>query len=211
LNTYFGQVIEFAGLPAKFATTWHHASGDRAVGSVFSPGALEVWTRANASSMRRGEVGGLKWSYITENTITLPPSLTKNKSEHVLPNLIGDELTLVPKAKRLDGEVCEYLFPSSVFTPYSTCSDGKKALDALCGVTDFAFHDFRRCLSTAMAKLRVPIDVTEAILNLVSGSRSPIQRVYDRYDRLPEMRETLQLYTKRTSPRSSREAEREIA
>jgi hypothetical protein len=25
LNTYFGQVIEFAGLPAKFATTWHHA------------------------------------------------------------------------------------------------------------------------------------------------------------------------------------------
>jgi hypothetical protein len=30
----------------------------------------------------------------------------------------------------------------------------------------------------------------------VSGSRSPIQRVYDRHDRLPEMREALTLYEK---------------
>jgi hypothetical protein len=47
-----------------------------------------------------------------------------------------------------------------------------------------------------MTKLRVPIDVTEAILNHVSGSRSPIQRVYDRYDRLAGMREALELYGK---------------
>ena len=44
------------------------------------------------TGMRRGEVGGLKWSYITPETITLPPSLTKNKREHVLPNLINDNL-----------------------------------------------------------------------------------------------------------------------
>ena len=47
-----------------------------------------------------------------------------------------------------------------------------------------------------MAKLRVPIDVTESILNHVSGSRSPLQRVYDRYDRLPEMRAAFELYEK---------------
>jgi hypothetical protein len=69
-------------------------------------------------------------------------------------------------------------------------------LDALCGVEDFVVHDFRRYLSTAMARLRVPIDVTEAILNHVSGSQSPIQRVYDRYDCLPEMRNALELYEK---------------
>lgn len=141
------------------------------------------------TGMRRGEVGGLKWSYITPETITLPPSLTKNKREHVLPNLINDELQLIPK-------VSEYLFPSSVGTPYSAWSDGKEALDNLCAVENFVIHDFRRYLSTTMAKLRVPIDVTEAILNHVSGSRSPIQRVYDRYDRLPEMREALALYEK---------------
>jgi len=148
------------------------------------------------TGMRRGEVGALKWSYVTEETITLPAALTKNKREHVLPNLIGENLALIPKTKRADGEVCEYLFPSSVWTSYSAWSDGKEALDALCGVEDFVFHDFRRYLSTTMAKLRVPIDVTEAILNHVSGSRSPIQRVYDRHNRLPEMREALKLYEK---------------
>jgi len=144
------------------------------------------------TGMRRGEAGGLKWSYITPETITLPPSLTKNNREHVLPNLINENLRLIPK-------VSDYLFPSSVGTPYSTWSDGKEALDALCGVENFVVHDFRRYLSTTMAKLRVPIDVTESILNHVSGSRSPIQRVYDRHDRLPEMREALTLYGKHLS------------
>lgn len=139
------------------------------------------------TGMRRGEVGGLRWSFITPETITLPPALTKNKREHVLPNLINDNLALIPR-------VSELLFPSSVGTPYSTWSDGKETLNAVCGVENFVIHDFRRYLSTTMARLRVPIDVTEAILNHVSGSRSPIQRVYDRYDRLPEMREALHLY-----------------
>jgi integrase len=141
------------------------------------------------TGLRRGEVGGLKWEYITPETITIPAALTKNKREHVLPNLIGENLKLIPNTS-------EYLFPSSVGTPYSTWSDGKEALDELCDVDDFVFHDFRRYLSTTMAKLRVPIDVTEAILNHVSGSRSPIQRVYDRYDRLPEMRVALKTYEK---------------
>ncbi len=47
-----------------------------------------------------------------------------------------------------------------------------------------------------MAKLGVEIDVTECILNHVTGSRSPIQRVYDRHDRLPEMRDALKLFEK---------------
>ena len=144
--------------------------------------------------MRRGEVGGLKWSYISDETITLPPALTKNKREHVLPNLVKNELAQIPKAVMPDGQLCEYLFPSSVWTPYSAWSDGKEALDALCQVEDFVLHDFRRYLSTTMAKLHVPIDVTEAILNHVTGSRSPLQRVYDRYDRLREKREALELY-----------------
>ena len=139
------------------------------------------------TGMRRGEVGVLKWSYITPETITVPAELVKNRREHVIPNLINDNLALIPRTS-------EYLFPSSVGTPYLAWSDGKEAIDTLCGVKNFVFHDFRRYLSTTMAKLRVPIDVTEAILNHVSGSRSPIHRVYDRYDRLPEMREALMSY-----------------
>lgn len=156
------------------------------------------------TGMRRGEAGGLRWSYITDETITLPPSFTKNRREHTLPNLLGANLALVPRTMEtaLDGtgelieRPCDLLFPSSAMTPYSTWSDGKEALDELCKVDGFVFHDFRRYLSTTMARLRVPIDVTEAILNHVTGSRSAIQRVYDRYDRLPEMKQALELYEK---------------
>lgn len=45
-----------------------------------------------------------------------------------------------------------------------------------------------------MAKLKVPIDVTEAILAHTTGSRTQIQRVYDRFNRLEPMREALEAY-----------------
>jgi hypothetical protein len=40
-----------------------------------------------------------------------------------------------------------------------------------------------------MATLRVPIDITESILYHRSGSRSQMQRIYDRFDNIPQMRE----------------------
>src|SRR5262249_54980697 len=139
------------------------------------------------TGMRRGEVAQLEWSFIKPETITLPSKLTKNSRVHILPNLIGTELKSIP-------HVSKYLFPSSVETTFSGWSKGKAALDELCKVEDFVLHDLRRYFSTTMAKLGVRIEITEAILNHVSGSRSQLQRIYDRYDRLPEMRQALTLY-----------------
>ena len=141
------------------------------------------------TAMRRSEVGGLRWDFITTETISLPPALTKNRREHVLPNLIAENLALIPRTS-------EYLFPAPSGGPFNSWGSLKAKLDGVCHVQDFVLHDFRRYFSTTMAKLRVPIDVTEAILNHVSGSRSAIQRVYDRYDRLTEMRKALELYEK---------------
>src|SRR4029077_1063897 len=132
------------------------------------------------TGMRRGEVGGLRWSWISKETITLPGSATKNHRELMLPNLINENLELIPK-------ICEFVFPASTKdSGYSAWSDGKDILDQFCGVENFVLHDFRRYFSSTMSRLRVPIDVTEAMLNHVSGSRSEIQRTYDRHDRLPE-------------------------
>ena len=58
----------------------------------------------------------------------------------------------------------------------------------------WTLHDIRRYFSSTMAKLKVPIDVTEAILAHKTGSRSPIQRVYDHFNRLEPMREALKTY-----------------
>jgi integrase len=141
------------------------------------------------TGLRRGEVGALKWSYITPEFITIPKEITKNGREHVIPNLINGNLALVPKTS-------EYLFPTSTDKPFCAWGKNKVRLDNVCGVEDFVLHDFRRYLSSTMRRLGVPIDVTETILNHVSGSRSQIQRIYDRHDRLPEMKEALQLYEK---------------
>jgi len=141
------------------------------------------------TGLRRGEVGSLRWSYITPEFITIPKDIAKNGREHVIPNLINDNLALVPKTS-------EYVFPTANGRPFAAWGRHKERLDALCGVEDFVLHDFRRYLSSTMRRLNVPIDVTETILNHVSGSRSQIQRIYDRHDRLPEMRDALSLYEK---------------
>jgi integrase len=51
------------------------------------------------TGMRRGEVGGLKRRYVTDEAITLPAELTKNGRELVLPNLIKPELAAIPVDK----------------------------------------------------------------------------------------------------------------
>lgn len=144
------------------------------------------------TGLRRSEVGLLKWSYITPEFITIPKEITKNGREHVLPNLIAGNLALVPNS-------AQYLFATRNGTPFGAWGKYKALLDKRCGVENFVLHDFRRYLSSTMSKLGVPIDVTETILNHVSGSRSQIQRVYDRNTRLPEMRQALQMYEKHLS------------
>jgi integrase len=50
------------------------------------------------TSMRRGEVGALKRSYVTPENITLPAEVRSKKKggELVLPNLINAELSSIP-------------------------------------------------------------------------------------------------------------------
>lgn len=73
-------------------------------------------------------------------------------------------------------------------------SERKKALDKASGVTDWTLHDIRRYFSSTHARLKTNITVTEAMLAHVSGSRSPIQRVYDLHDRYEEMVEAQRAY-----------------
>jgi hypothetical protein len=53
-------------------------------------------------------------------------------------------------------------------------------------------HDCRRVFATGLQKLRVRLEVIEALLNHVSGTRAGIVGIYQRYDYLPEMREALE-------------------
>ena len=143
------------------------------------------------TGLRRGEVGALKWSYITQETITIPAELAKNGEVHMIPNLIGNNLLLIPKTS-------DYLFPSHAGTPFSAWSKNKRRLDARCGVADWVLHDLRRTFSTKMAEWQIaPPHVTERLLNHTVGSLTPIARVYNRWNYLAEMRDALERYEKR--------------
>jgi integrase len=58
----------------------------------------------------------------------------------------------------------------------------------------FTLHDLRRTLATGMQRLGIRLEVTEAVLNHVSGSRGGIIGVYQRHDFLDEKRQALEAW-----------------
>jgi integrase len=140
------------------------------------------------TGLRRGEVRSLKWSYVTDDYITLPGEITKNGHTHTLPNLIADKLALIPQTSEL-------LFPSEVGTPFSAWSKNKRKFDRLCGVTDWTLHDLRRTFATNMARWEIASpETTDRLLNHVSGSQSKISKIYNRWHYLPQMKAALTAY-----------------
>jgi integrase len=138
------------------------------------------------TGLRKTEAHTLSWPCITRDTITIPAHLSKNNTELVLPNTINGYLASVPKTGPA-------LFPLEL-----RWQKAKAEFDKRSGVTGWVLHDLRRTLSTKMAEWEIaPPDVVEAILNHKSGSRSQIQRVYDRHSRLPQMRRALSAYADR--------------
>ena len=92
-------------------------------------------------------------------------------------------------------------------TPFAGWSKAKRALDkairdtrtkgaAITGTSParlvpWNVHDLRRTVATGLQRLGVRLEVTEAVLNHISGSRGGIAGVYQRHDRASEKRAAL--------------------
>lgn len=63
-------------------------------------------------------------------------------------------------------------------------------------VPHWTLHDLRRTMATGLQRLGVRLEVTEAVLNHVAGSRSGIVGVYQRHHFLDEKREALLLWAR---------------
>ena len=70
-------------------------------------------------------------------------------------------------------------------------SKAKITLDENSGVKGWRLHDLRRTMATDLQKLGVRLEVTEAILNHVSGSRAGVVGIYQRHDWADEKRAAL--------------------
>lgn len=148
------------------------------------------------TGQRREEVGRLAWAELSSDlkTWTIPAERTKNGQPSIVPlsepvtRLLQERLTSI-KYRRAG-----LVFPGEGGKPFGNWSKLKSALDKAAAVTDWRIHDIRRTVATGLQRLGVRLEVTEAVLNHVSGTRGGIAGVYQRHDWASEKKEALQAW-----------------
>jgi integrase len=144
---------------------------------------------------RRDEVGSMRWSQIdlNERTWTIPPERTKNRKAHVVP-LSDLAVTIIETiGERADRDL---VFGSGA-GGYSGWSHSKRDLDQAAKIKEppWVLHDLRSTVATGLQRLGVRLEVAEAVLNHVSGSRGGIVGVYQRHDWKDEKRAALNAWS----------------
>jgi integrase len=130
-------------------------------------------------------------------TWTIPAERSKNGEAHVVPlsPLALDELN------GLEEQRGGLIFTVTGKTSPSGWSKAKRRLQdemqrrseaaGLRAVEPWKTHDLRRTLATGLQGLGIRFEVTEAVLNHLSGSRSGVAGVYQRFQWKEEKREAL--------------------
>lgn len=169
------------------------------------------------TGQRRDECSGADWSEFDRDsaTWTLSGNRTKNGTAHIVPlspaivELLDD---LSGQASREERKWLKrgLIFTTNGETSISGYSRAKARLDAKIAeiaaqdaaeagndaepiaVAPWRLHDARRTLATGFQRLGVRFEVTEAVLNHVSGaSRAGVAGVYQRHDWAKEKREAI--------------------
>ena len=143
------------------------------------------------TGQRRGECCGMRWDELDLDNCrwVIPASRAKNAKASIvhLHKLAVDILQALP---RLHG--CPFVFSTTGTGPVSGFGWAKVRLAQHMGMgDDWTLHDCRRTVATNLQKLHVRLEVTEAVLNHKSGSRSGIVGVYQVHDWAPEKVEAL--------------------
>lgn len=197
----------------ELATIWRASAG---LGYPFGP----MYRLLIATGQRREEIAGLDWRELDRDaaTWTLPAARAKNGKAHLVPlNALAlaeiDSLSaLVSCAANDSSEEVTWpkrglVFTTTGKTSVSGHSRGKTRLDRDIArllaseaerdgeeyhpMPDWRIHDFRRTAATGFQRLGVRFEVTEAVLNHVSGARSGVAGVYQRHDWKEEKRTAL--------------------
>ena len=144
------------------------------------------------TGQRANEVAGLRWNEIDfdEGLISLPSERTKNARPHQFP--MSTAVRDILKARPRTGD---YVFGTGVggFTGWGRCKErlDRRIADKAGALPDWVVHDLRRTFATGLQKLGVRLEVTEAVLNHVSGSRSGITGIYQRHNWTEEKKTAL--------------------
>jgi integrase len=155
----------------------------------------------------------MDWSEIDieAKTWTLPAERAKNDEAHIIPlteMALAELAALYPQERG-------FVFSTTGTTPVSGYSKAKRLLDERMlkvmqrrqkerggdprsvKIDDWRLHDLRRTGATNLQALGIPIEVTEAVLNHISGTRAGIAGIYNRYKYEPEKRVALEAWDSR--------------
>ena len=119
---------------------------------------------------------------------TIPAERAKNGKTHLVP-LSAAALRLIAALPTRSGR----LFPKGTGL---TSRAAKRISIAMGDTPKWRWHDLRRTMATGMQRLGVLRDVTEAILNHISGTQAGIVGVYQRHDWGVEKRDALNRWAK---------------
>ena len=161
------------------------------------PGAYHAIVRLLIlTGQRREEVAGMIWGEIApgRSTWSIPATRTKNGVAHILP-LSPQARATIKSAHRVATDAAagkastepEFVFRGRVGA-FNGFSKAKTTLDEASGIVGWGLHDLRRTTATGLQKLGVRLEVTEAVLNHVSGGRAGIVGIYQRHEWAEEKR-----------------------
>ena len=192
----------------ELAVVWRAASR---LGFPFGPMVhLLIWTGA-----RREEVAAMDWSELDQGMATwsLPAARSKNAQAAENPLSSAAVAVLDELAIRTGGggrwPRSGFVFSTTGRTSVSGYSRAKRRLDKVLATIaseedlpkpePWRLHDLRRTLATGLQRLGVRLEVTEAVLNHVSGSRSGIVGIYQRHNWKDEKRTALDAWADHVS------------
>ena len=152
------------------------------------------------TGQRREEAAAMDWHELTQaaGEWNIPAGRAKNGTAHTVP-LNSPALSLLnERAGKEHWPKKGLIFSTTGKTAISGFSKAKARLDKLIAEANddeplkpWRLHDLRRTLATGLQRLGVRFEVTEAVLNHVSGSKSGVAGVYQRHDWKQEKRDAL--------------------
>ncbi len=154
------------------------------------------------TGQRRDEVSGMRWSEINLGAAvwTIPKTRAKNDIEHEVPLQPRPRFQSIKLYTRTSS-AADLVFTTNGTNAVSGFSRAKRRLDKAIAkqarqpLAPWVLHDLRRTVATGLQRLGVRLEVTEAVLNHISGSRSGIVGVYQRHDYRAEKAQALQVWS----------------
>lgn len=157
---------------------------------------------------RRGEVSGMAWAELSPDFSqwAMAGARTKNKRAHIV-HLAPEARAIIAAQPRFAD--CPFVFSTAGKAKVSGFSKAKSRLDALIKadrrkaglkpvqMAPWHLHDLRRTGVSTMARLGVPADVADRILNhQASATNGGVKGIYQQYDYGEERAEALRRWAR---------------